>query len=160
MARITAKFSWSPVGIPLQVVTNGNTYPYIHQQDGVSRASDSRYPAFVTPANTLLTFVASIVIPAGLIAVEYKWNFGDGSIGYGSTVTHTYTVASPQTACTLSVRDNRDRVVSRSQVLNLRAANPITVGSNISMSDIPGGAPMTLVTSLTQPTNTSVVTNP
>lgn len=132
--RLNIAFSWSPVGIPLSVTTSGNTYPYVHQQDGLTRASDSRYTAFVTPANTLLTFVATVVAPPGIVPVEYKWDFGDGSIGYGSTVTHTYLVPSAQTVATLSVRDNFDNIVSRGQVLNLRFASAIHVGESIAVS--------------------------
>lgn len=120
-------FSWTPVQIALSYTVGGNTYPPTHQVDNVSRASDDRYVAFTTPVNTLLTFVASVILPPGVAVVEYVWNFGDGSIGYGPTVTHTYKTPNSQTSATLNVIANNGTQVSRSKGLNLRAADRIIV---------------------------------
>jgi hypothetical protein len=132
-SRIIADFSWSPVSVALSFTFIG-TYPYTTQADSISRSSDSRYAAYTTPNNTLLTFTATASIPAGLTAVEYKWNFGDGTVGYGSSVGHTYTISSPQTMATLIVTDNLGRQSSIGRLLNLRQASPIVIAQNLSVS--------------------------
>jgi hypothetical protein len=132
-SRIVADFSWSPVSVPLSFTFIG-TYPYSTQADTIVRASDSRYTAYTTPNNTLLTFTATASIPAGLTAVEYKWNFGDGTVGYGNSVSHTYTISSPQTMATLVVTDNLGRQSSIGRLLNLRQASPIVISQNLSVS--------------------------
>lgn len=129
--RPTVTFTWSPVGIPLVYLTGGHNYPYTHQQDNVSRGSDSRYAANITPTNTLITFVATAVVPAGFPIIEYKWNFGDEMIGYGATASHTYVVANPTTQVSLTVTDSLRRTASTSQVLNLRFAKAIGVRPGI-----------------------------
>lgn len=132
-SRVVLDFSWSPVSVPLSFTFIG-TYPYTTQADAISRSSDSRYAAYTTPNNTLLTFTATASIPAGITVVEYKWNFGDGTIGYGSTVSHTYSISSPQTMATLTTTDNLGRQSNVGKLLNLRQASPILIGQNLSVS--------------------------
>jgi hypothetical protein len=124
---VVLSFDWTPKSVPLSFTAGGNTYPYSKQVDNVTRTSDGRYAAYTTPANTLLTFTATAIAPGGVVILEYKWDFGDGTIGYGSSVAHTYTVASYQTQATLVVTDSLNRRYSRAQVLNLRPAAPIQV---------------------------------
>jgi chitodextrinase len=126
-------FDWSPKSVPLSWTIGGNTYPYAHQADAATRTSDSRYAAFTTPTNLLITFVATAIPDSGVIVTEYKWDFGDGQIGYGATATHTYLAASPQTQVVLTITDSRGDRTSRGQILNLRAAVPILVASGISV---------------------------
>jgi len=132
-SRIVVDFTWSPTSVPLSFTFIG-TYPYAHQADAVTRTSDSRYAAYTTPNNTLLTFTATASIPSGLTVVEYKWNFGDGTVGYGSSVSHTYLISSPQTMATLIVTDNLGRQSSIGKLLNLRQASLILIGQNLSVS--------------------------
>lgn len=128
-ARLNVDFSWSPVsGTPFTWTVGGNTYPYTTQQDTIVRPSDSRYAAVLTSTNTALTFTSSIVVPPGMSAIEYRWNFGDGSFSYGPVVTHTYIAPSPQTAVSLVVTDNFFNQATRQKVLNLRFGNRITLG--------------------------------
>lgn len=126
--RVIVGFDWTPKSVPLSYTIGGTTYPYSTQQDGVSRASDANYLAYTTPANTLLTFTASLTTPNGTIITEYKWDFGDGAIGYGATVSHTYSVGSYQTQVTLNVTDSFGKRVFANRVINLRPANGIQVG--------------------------------
>ncbi len=51
-------------------------------------------------------------------ALSYVWNFGDGTEGQGSTVTHTYSNAGTYTA-TLTVYDGRGGVGTTSQVITV-----------------------------------------
>lgn len=130
---MSLNLSWTPVSVPLSYTVGGDTYPYSHQADNVSRASDSRYVAYTTPINTPLTFVASATFAPGVTALEYRWDFGDGIIGYGPTVTHTYKVAASDTAVTLIVTDSLLNQTSRSKILNLRPADRITISEVISV---------------------------
>lgn len=126
---IQVDFAWTPVsGVPFTWLTGGNSYPYTTQQDAVSRASDTRYAAVLTSTNTALTFTATVVTPANLTVIEYRWDFGDGVIAYGPIVGHTYTMPSPQTAVSLVVTDNLFQQSSRQRLLNLRAGSKIVFG--------------------------------
>lgn len=124
---IVLDFDWTPKSVALSYTVNGNTYPYAKQADGITRSSDSRYTAYTTPSNTLLTFTASATTPSSLSITEYKWDFGDGTIGYGATVSHTYASASPQTQVTLVATDSLNGQTYRSRILNLRRAVKINV---------------------------------
>lgn len=119
-------FDWAPKSVALSYTLGGNTYPYAKQQDNVTRASDTRYAALTTPTNTALTFTATVVAVPSVSIAEYRWNFGDGTIGYGPVVTKTYIGASPSAEVSLTILDTLGRSQSRHQVLNLRPASLIT----------------------------------
>lgn len=126
---LSVDFSFTPVSAtPLSFTVGGNTYPYVHQVDAVTRASDSRYAASLTTSNTAMTFTASTVASQGTTAIEYRWDFGDGTIAYGPIVTHTYVAASPQTAVSLVVTDQNLVQWTRQKLLNLRAGTKIVFG--------------------------------
>jgi hypothetical protein len=131
---VSVDFDWTPKSVPLSYSVGGNTYPYSTQQDAVSRTSDDRYIAYTTPTNTLLTFTALVTIPFDVTVIEYKWDFGDGNIGYGATATHTYSAAAPQTQATLIVTDSNSRISFNNRILNLRAADVITVAMGVRVS--------------------------
>lgn len=120
-------FTWSPTGSALTYQAGGNTYPYTHQADLTTRASDANYGAFVTPINTSITFTATAIVPPGIFVSEYKWDLGDGTIGYGPSIAHTYIAAVSQMAATVTITDSLRRTANASQVLNLRQAKPILV---------------------------------
>jgi hypothetical protein len=94
---------WTPKSVPVAYSVGGNTYPPTKQVDNVTRASDSRYAALTTPINTALTFSSIVTLPPGLFILEYKWDFGDGAGGYGSSISHTYSAANPATQVSLNV---------------------------------------------------------
>jgi hypothetical protein len=129
--RPSVDFSWSPIGVALGYTFGTDSYPYIHQQDNAIRASDVRYASYATPINTAITFTANVVAPTGLIIYEYRWNFGDGTIGYGPTVTHEYKAAAPETQASLQVKDSRNQITTRFQTLNLRPAARVTINQVI-----------------------------
>lgn len=127
--RLTVDFSWTPVDpTPLSVTAGGNTYPYVTQQDAVVRASDSRYAASLTKTNAVLTFTANVVAPSTLTPIEYRWNFGDGTVAFGPVVTHTYIAAAPQAAVSLVVTDQNLVQYTRQRLLNLRAGDKVLFG--------------------------------
>ncbi|MEM2583532.1 MAG: PKD domain-containing protein [Candidatus Thermoplasmatota archaeon] len=59
----------------------------------------------------------------GYIA-NYTWDFGDGSIGYGATVQHSYTI-SGKCDVTLTVRDNNGSTNSMRREINISNKIPI-----------------------------------
>jgi hypothetical protein len=65
-----------------------------------------------TAPNTAITFTPSVILPlapTNLHVVEYYWDFGDGVTGYGSPVTHTYTLSGTSPQAVLRVTDNYGR---------------------------------------------------
>jgi hypothetical protein len=133
---ISTHFSFTPwaSGPALTYTINGETFPPTHQQDGISRASDARYASYQTPTNTPITFTGSAVTDPAATIIEYLWDFGDGSIGYGPTVTHTFSVFVPSLQVTLRVRDTWDRRASAHQILFLYAAAALVVGEPLFLS--------------------------
>jgi hypothetical protein len=120
-------FDWTPKSIAFVYTTGGNTYPYSRQSDNVSRSSDTRYSVLQTPTNTLITFVANVIVPTNIQVIQYLWGFGNGELGYGPTISYMYKVALPNAEASLTITDSLGRVRTRHRVLNLRPANPITV---------------------------------
>jgi hypothetical protein len=130
-------FTPSVYGAAIQYTVNGNTYPYLHEQDGVTRSDDGRYAAFKTPLNTLITFTATYDDNHVTDGVEYKWDFGDGGIGYGKVITHVYKIVQSEAVLKLSVMNTRGRRISRNFILNPRQAVYFISGSEtVYLSDI------------------------
>ncbi len=57
--------------------------------------------------------------PPGVTILEYFWDFGDGFVGHGPTVTHTYEVADLDTEISLTILDSLGREWSTSKALGL-----------------------------------------
>ncbi len=119
MSKPTILFNWTPKGPGLVYVISGNTYPYAKQQDGITRPSDTRYSVLKTPTNTPIIFTASYFNSDGSTAIEYRWNFGDGSLGYGPSASHSYAYAGSQLSVSLSIQDSKFKIFHRSAMLNL-----------------------------------------
>lgn len=95
----------SPEGAPVSITADGVTYVW----------TDKKHHR----AGTALTFTAVVTgLPPNITDVEHFWDFGDGHSGYGSTVTHTYTFASPAVV-RLKVTDSIGRVTETAQVMSL-----------------------------------------
>lgn len=107
-------FTWSPVGAPITFNFAGNSYP----------PAGTRFEAFYTPVNQLVTFVAQTTVAAGIPITEYRWDLGDGVIKYGSTVGHTYNVPNQSLTAKLEVTDARNRKVYVSKVILLQVMFP------------------------------------
>jgi hypothetical protein len=73
------------------------------------------------------------VVPAGIQIIEYNWDFGNGSTAQGPVVSTTYTQATPDGACTLTVTDSLGRVTRTTKRLNFVAALPLigNIGRNV-----------------------------
>lgn len=108
----TANFTWSPVGASVTFNFAGNSYP----------PAGARFDAFYTPVNQIVTFVGTATPASGTAIVQYKWDLGDGTILYGSTVAHTYSVPNPSLAAKLEVTDslNRKAYVSKALILQVQ----------------------------------------
>lgn len=129
--RVT--FDWSPKAAAFSVTVGGNTYPW-GANDPVAGAPDQA-DVLYTATSQLLTFVATVVYLApGDSIREFRWDFGDGQIGYGQTVTHTYRASVPGLRCRLIVRDNHNRVVVAGRDMNLTPSDPINVSQQISVN--------------------------
>lgn len=94
------------------VTYDGDTYPYPPLYVG-----DTRYILYTSIVNTPLVFDAigqesllnpHVEPPPGVTVLEYLWNFGDGTEGYGPVVTHTYKVLDPELQVTLTIVDSRN----------------------------------------------------
>lgn len=107
-----ANFTWSPVGAAITYAVAGNTYP----------PAGTRFEAFFTPVNQVITFVATATPATGTSIVLYQWDMGDGVVLYGPTVAHTYTVPNPSLTCKLEIVDsiNRRVFVSKSLLLQVQ----------------------------------------
>lgn len=114
-------FTWSPVGAAVSYSIGGNSYP----------PAGTRFEAFYTPVNQLLTFVASAVLPTGVAITEWRWDMGDGNQKYGSTVSHTYVVPNPATSVRLEALDSLSRRVFVQKVLNLQVQFPTVVQDHL-----------------------------
>lgn len=125
---VLANFWWDADGPEIPYTIDGNTYPYRHQADEVSRESDTRYAVDTTPLFTAIEFDAvgaaspsnpKVVAPNGVTIIQYLWNFGDGTIGFGPQPSHTYTTQSPGAEVVLIVTDSRGMRFSCAKPLNL-----------------------------------------
>lgn len=103
-------FTWSPVGAPITFSFAGNNYP----------PAGDRFASFYTPVNQLITFVADVTVTAEYPIIEYRWDLGDGTIKFGSTVGHTYGVPNQSLTAKLEVRDSIGRKAYVSKVLLLQ----------------------------------------
>lgn len=90
----TLSFSWTP--------TSG-TFTWV--AGGTSHATSAPQAIVGTPT----TFVAVPVAPrgSGRTFTLIAWDFGDGSVGYGLSVAHTFLFANPHTRVTCTATDNR-----------------------------------------------------
>lgn len=109
-----ANFTWSPVGAAVTFNFAGNSYP----------PAGTRFEAFFTPVNQLITFVASAVAATGTAIVQYRWDLGDGIVQFGPTIGHTYTVPNQSLTAKLEITDTLNRKTYVSKVLLLQVLYP------------------------------------
>jgi hypothetical protein len=107
-------FTWSPVGSAIAYTFSGNNYP----------PAGTRFEAFFTPINQLITFVSVPTVSPDAPIIEYRWDLGDGMIKYGSTVGHTYVVPNPSLTAKLEVIDSLGRKAYVAKVLLLQVQFP------------------------------------
>ena len=125
--RPVVNFDWTPKSAPITYTIGGQTYPYSTQADSIARPSDSRYTAYSTPSNQLLTFTSTVTVDPRAFVARYHWDFGDGTEGFGPTINHQYNVANPTIVVALTVTDSFGVSVTRTQPLNLVVAAPTVV---------------------------------
>jgi hypothetical protein len=135
LVPLSVSISWTPwaVNPPATWVAGGITFPYARQADAVTRASDSRYAAYKTPTNTPITFTANAKTDALAPVIEYRWDFGDGSLGYGQSITKSFVVGNVAQTITVRVLDARGRVASSQRPMLLYAATSIVAGTPITV---------------------------
>lgn len=125
VARPEVNLSWTPLGSAVTYLVDGDVY----SNDSVDPATLLHPPVFETPVGQELTFVADVAAPIGVSIVEYHWDFGDGTQGYGTPIAHTYRVASPQTRCVLTVLDTLNRLTSGARQITLVPSIAIQISS-------------------------------
>lgn len=96
-ADVEVSFSWSP-----------------QQTTQINYSNGAMVTAASAKTNTTLTFTASTrtmdngdIIPTSLTLVEYRWDFGDGVVGFGATTTHRYIIPNYNCQCLLTITDSR-----------------------------------------------------
>lgn len=123
-------FDWTPKSVSFVHTHAGNTYPWAVNLPaaGAPDQPDTLY----TSTNQALTFTATVNnLDLGNSVIEYLWRFGDGAIGYGAVVTHTYKAWSASTRVHLQVTDSFRRKFHAGQQMNLVPAEAIMVGQGI-----------------------------
>ena len=125
---VAVDFYFEQGGPPGTATYDGDIYPYPPLPS--DKGSDYRYAWGTTPVFLAVEFHAEpftvegkvqphVVPPPGVTILEYFWDFGDGHVGHGPTVTHTYEVADPDTAISLTVLDSLGREWSTQKALSL-----------------------------------------
>jgi hypothetical protein len=117
---------WTPRLAAITYLIDGVVYPPVTQEDAIPRASDIRYVEYGSPINIPLLFT-STVLPAGDEVTEYRWNMGDGTVKFGSSVTHSYKTAVPERRVSLSVQNTKGERASVSRLLHLRYTDRVQV---------------------------------
>jgi hypothetical protein len=108
----TIDFDWDPIGGALAYNFVGNSYP---------PSGDPRFAAYYTPIGQVITFTAHVLsVSDEAPIVQYRWDLGDGTVKFGSEVSHTYVVPNPSTAAALEVTDSLNRKVYVSHGLLLQ----------------------------------------
>lgn len=64
---------------------------------------------FYAHTGETITFAATVIPGIGQRIIGYRWDFGDGSIGYGNPATHKYTLPSEHIQVKLIVTDDSNR---------------------------------------------------
>jgi hypothetical protein len=125
---VVVDFYFEQGGPPGSATYDGDIFPYPPLPS--DKGSDYRYAWGTTPVFLAVEFHAEafevkskvqphVVPPPGVTILEYAWDFGDGHTGHGPTVTHTYEVADPDTAISLTVLDSLGREWSTQKALSL-----------------------------------------
>lgn len=114
-------FTWSPIGAAVTFTFAGNSYP----------PAGTRFEAFYTPVNQNITFVATAVPATGTTIVLYRWDLSDGTIMYGPTVGHVYTVPNQSLTAKLEVTDSFNRKAYVSKALALQVQFGTVVGEHL-----------------------------
>jgi len=125
----------SRINVPLNVV------PVVPPKASFTWSPSSVY------ANDIVTFNASASTPDGGSIISYDWNFGDGSIGSGVIVTHTYTTAKDYIV-TLTITDSDGQTGQLQKTLTIKtlpkasftySSNP-TVGKTVTFTSTSTGS--------------------
>jgi hypothetical protein len=115
--RVT--FDWSPKANAFSITLGGDTLPWSVNTPSVG--APDQPDVLYTHLGEELTFTANVEVDEGDFILEYQWDFGDGVIGYGPSVVHTYRANSPQIRVHLTVTDNHHRKVYVGQQVILLA---------------------------------------
>lgn len=98
-SSVEVSFAWTPSGTYTFTAPNGIVLTAPNASAGV--------PLIFTATTTIDN--QGVDISGPLTIIEYRWDFGDGLIGYGNPVTHTYQLANFNAQTVLRVTDSQGR---------------------------------------------------
>lgn len=98
-SSVEVSFAWTPSGTYTYAAPNGIIITAPNAEAGV--------PLTFTAATTIDN--QGVDISGPLTIIEYRWDFGDGVIGYGTPVTHVYQMANFGAQTVLRVTDSQGR---------------------------------------------------
>jgi len=103
-----------------------STYAIISAEpEGEAPTAEITAPA-QSIVNQAITFSAEESTDTDGTITNYTWTFDDGTIGYGETITHTYSVADTYVV-TLTVIDNDRKTDSTQHIITISEAEPIDI---------------------------------
>lgn len=108
---VKPNFSWTASGPLVSYSVNGDTYTSSLQQALIN------YPVPFDATDSGNNGYPKVIVPHGVFIIEYRWDFGDGTIGYGPQPTHTFISASPDNQVTLTTIDNRGLYFSLTRIV-------------------------------------------
>lgn len=126
-------FDWTPKTIEAWTTTTAadQPLPWDNNQPNPPGTAPDQADIFYTSANSELTFTASVRLDPGDYIIEYEWDFGDGTKGYGPSPKHTYKQTTVQMRVSLCVLDNHRRKVCVGRQILLKPAAPLSVGDGM-----------------------------
>lgn len=118
--------------VTLMVVDNGGKSSSFVRTVILTQATglSANFNSMPTPESNLpqIDFDASISIVTGGTITSYQWNFGDGQIGAGKNITHTY-LEFGDYFVTLTVNDDQGNINSISRLIHVIDTNQAPVAS-------------------------------
>lgn len=76
------------------------------EEKGEGAVPKTKFYWIATGTNTTFEPV-NIILPEGIVVLEYRWNLGDGTETFGKQVGHTYIAENPELIVSLTVLDSR-----------------------------------------------------
>jgi len=104
--------------------TNVKSLTITVDNGGAPVANFTMSPTDPSVGTSIVFNAATSTAAAGRQIVSYEWDFGDGSVGSGATVTHAYGPPAGTYTIVLTVTDNTGRKGVRSATLTVSAPEP------------------------------------
>jgi hypothetical protein len=134
-ARPAPTFDWTPKTATAWTTTTAadQPLPWDNNQPNPPGTAPDQSDIFYTNTNVELSFTATVRLDPGDYIVEYIWDFGDGTKGYGPTAKHTYIQTTETMRVSLCVLDNHRRKVCVGRQILLLPGEPLSVGEGVTL---------------------------